>query len=209
MRLRTHRFNAANIPVVEIKNAEKKQIFGRTDVFHLHNHCLFRWYSIRADILIKMVLHTFFLAGLLFVLQAATSPVPEISVDLKTRQTGANCSATTFSNLSGFILTEYQIDTVQVATTGSQSQTQTIATFGVLNPATGDTYRLDRIPITTGGGTWSVCRAGETPLPSTLQGCQYLVERGGQEAGQPGGRLGFRFQWLCAGANSSKPCVLC
>src|SRR5436190_783837 len=103
-----------------------------------------------------MVLPTFFLTGLLCVSQAATSPVPEISVGFKALQIGANCSATTFSKITGFILTEYQIDTVQVATNGSQSQTQTIATFGVLNPATGDTYRLDRIPITAGEGTWGV-----------------------------------------------------
>jgi len=49
---------------------------------------------------------------------------------------------------------------------------------------------------------------GETLLPSALERCQYLIERGGQEAGEPGGRLGFRFQWLCAGANLSKPYVL-
>ncbi|KAK0751304.1 hypothetical protein B0T18DRAFT_425967 [Schizothecium vesticola] len=152
-----------------------------------------------------MVLPTFFLTGLLFVSQAATSPVAELSVNFKALQSRASCSATTFSNITGFILTEYQIDTVQVAANGSQSQTQTIATFGVFDPATGDTYRLDRIPITAGGGTWSVCRAGETPLPSTLERCQYLIERGGQEAGQAGGRVGFRFQWLCAGTNSSKP----
>jgi len=155
-----------------------------------------------------MVLPTFFLTGLLFVSQVATSPVPELSVNFKALQSRASCSATTFSSITGFILTEYQIDTVQVAANGSQSQTQTIATFGVFNPATGDTYRLDRIPITAGGGTWSVCRAGETPLPSTLERCQYLIERGGQEAGQAGGRVGFRFQWLCAGTNSSKPYVL-
>ena len=173
----------------------------------LHSR-LFRWYSSRAHTLVKMILPTFLLTGLLFVSQAATSPVTELSVSFKTLQNRASCSATTFSNITGFILTEYQIDTVQLATNGSQSQTLTIATFGVLNPATGDTYRLDRIPITAGVGDWSACRAGKTPLPSTLEKCQYLIERGGQEAGQPGGRLGFRFQWLCAGANSSKPYVL-
>ena len=152
-----------------------------------------------------MVLPTFFLTGLLFASQAATSPVSDLSGSFKALQSRASCSATTFSNITGFILTEYQIDTVQVAASGSQSQTQTIATFAVWDPATGDTYRLDRIPITVGSGAWTVCRAGETPLPSTLNGCQYLVERGGQEAGQAGGRIGFRFQWQCAGTDSSKP----
>jgi len=152
-----------------------------------------------------MVLPTVFLTGLLLISKAAASPVAELPSNLKALQIRASCSATTFSNITGFILTEYQIDTVQV--NGSASQTQTIATFGVWDPATGETYRLDRIPITVGGVTWSVCRAGEIPLPSTLQGCQYLVERGGQEAGQPGGRIGFRFQWRCAGTNSSKPYV--
>src|SRR3954462_3514370 len=115
-----------------------------------------------------MILPTFFLTGLLFVLRAATSPVPELSVNFKALQSRASCSATTFSNITGFILTEYQIDTIQVATNGSQSQTQTIGTFSVLDLATGETYRLDRIPIMVGGGTWSVCKAGEAPLPSTL-----------------------------------------
>ena len=156
-----------------------------------------------------MVLPTFFLTGLLLASKAAASPVAELSVNFKALQSRAtSCSATTFSNITGFILTEYQIDTVQVAGTGSQPQTQTIATFAVLDLATGTTYRLDRIPITVGGGTWSVCRAGETPIPSTLSRCQYLIERGGQEAGQAGGRIGFRFQWLCAGTSSSKPYVL-
>ncbi|KAK3342214.1 hypothetical protein B0T25DRAFT_560218 [Lasiosphaeria hispida] len=150
-----------------------------------------------------MVLLTFFPIGLLFASQAAASPAPrnhqiqDLSV---TALQSRNCSATTFSNITGLILTEYQIDTVEVASNGSQSQTQTIATFGVLNPGTGDTYRLDRILISAGGGTWSVCRASETPLPSTLERCQYLIERG-----QQSGRLGFRFQWLCDGANPSKP----
>jgi len=146
---------------------------------------------------------TFFLTGLLLASQAVASPalwnrrMQDLSA---TALQSRSCSATTYSNITGFILTEYQVDTVEVATNGSQSQTQTIATFGVLNPGTGDTYRLDRIPISTGGGTWSVCKAGETPLPSTLERCQYVMERGGRS-----GRLGFRFQWLCDGANPSKP----
>lgn len=148
---------------------------------------------------------TFFLTGLLFASQAAASPAPwnHQMQDLSIRAPQSrNCSPTTFSNITGFILTEYKIDTVEVTTNGSNTQTQTIATFGVLNPGTGDTYRLDRIPVSAGGGTWSVCRAGETPLPSTLERCQYLLERGQQSR-----RLGFRFQWLCDAGNPSKPYV--
>ena len=113
----------------------------------------------------------------------------------------SSCSATTFTNITGFILTEYLVNTVEVAGT---NQTQTIATFGILNLGTGETYRLDRIPISTGGGTWSVCRAGETPIPSALERCQYLIERGGARSG----RIGFRLQWRCDGAGgASKPYV--
>lgn len=153
-----------------------------------------------------MALLKFFLTALLLVSQATASPVPEVhqiqDLSFRAPQSRA-CSATTFKNITGFILTEYQVDTVEVAgTNGSQARTQTIATFGVWNPGTGDTYRLYRIPISTGGGTWSVCRAGETPLPSTLERCQYLIERGGRSS-----RLGFRFQWLCDGADASKPYV--
>ncbi|KAK4446282.1 hypothetical protein QBC34DRAFT_470044 [Podospora aff. communis PSN243] len=138
-----------------------------------------------------MVLRKFIL-GLLLASQAIASPAPrivqELSVtDIQARST--SCSATTFTNITGFILTEYLVDTVQVA---GSNQTQTIATYGVLNPGTGDTYRLHRIPISAGGGTWSVCRAGETPIPSTLERCQILVERSERSR-----RLGFRFQWLC------------
>jgi hypothetical protein len=150
---------------------------------------------------ITMVIPKFFF-GLLLASQAIASPalrnhqVQDLSVpELQGRS--SSCSATTFSNITGFILTEYLIDTIQVA----GNQTQTIATFGVLNPGTGDTYRLHRIPISAGGGTWSVCRAGETPIPSTLERCQVLLERSERSR-----RLGFRFQWLCDG-DPSKPYV--
>jgi len=161
----------------------------------------------RAYQILTMVLASFFLSGLLLASQAAASPAPYHQTDdhitIRAPQS-RKCSATTFTNITGFVLTEYLVDTVEVASTdGSPAQTQTIGTFGVWNPGTGDTYRLARIPISAGGGTWSVCRAGETPLPSQLERCQYLIERGGQR-----GRIGFRFQWLCDGADASKPYVL-
>jgi len=54
-----------------------------------------------------MVLPKFFLAGLLVVSQGAISPVPELSVNFKALQSRTSCLATTFSNITGFILTEY------------------------------------------------------------------------------------------------------
>jgi len=153
-----------------------------------------------------MVLLTTFFAGLLFASQAIASPaaaplnhqIEDLASVVRTPQS-RTCSATTFSNITGFILTEYRVDTVQVA---GSSSTQTIATFGVYNPGTGDTYRFDRIPVSAGGGTWSVCRAGETPLPTTIERCQYLLERTERSR-----RLGFRLQWLCDGADATKPYV--
>lgn len=114
-----------------------------------------------------------------------------------------SCSAASFANATSFLLNEYRIETtnteVEQGLVGGT--TRTLATFSVVNPGTGDTYRLHRIPIQAGGGTWSVCRPGETPIPSTLERCQYLLER------RRGGRVGFRFQWLCDGKDPNKPYV--
>ncbi|KAK0617667.1 hypothetical protein B0T14DRAFT_556809 [Immersiella caudata] len=145
-----------------------------------------------------MVLLTSFLAGMLLTSQAAASPTPfssEVLPVATLQARSSNCSAATFTNITGFVLTEYLIDTIQVA----GNQTKTVGTFGVWNPGTGDTYRLHRIPISAGGGTWSVCQAGETPIPSTLERCQILLERSERSR-----RLGFRLNWLCSG-DPSKP----
>jgi hypothetical protein len=134
--------------------------------------------------------------GLLLGLQAAALPGPlQHRVDYIDATLSRSCSIASFSNVTDFILRDYEIETV----VDTDNITQTLATFTVENPGSGDTYRLYRIPISTGGGVWSVCRAGETPLPSLLQRCQYLLER------RSGGRVGFRFQWYCDDKDPSQP----
>jgi hypothetical protein len=100
-----------------------------------------------------------------------------------------SCIIDSFANIPSFILREYQIEAV----VGLRNTTQLRGTFSVENPGSGDTYRLYHIPVSVGGGVWSVCRAGEdAPLPPQLVICQYLLER-------RSGRIGFRFQWYaCA-----------
>ncbi|KAK3385302.1 hypothetical protein B0H63DRAFT_543600 [Podospora didyma] len=131
-----------------------------------------------------MVLFKACFLGALLGVNAAAAPSP----------TGINnrsCSAASFANTTDFILREYTIETVPSGSLG---------TFAIENPGTGDVYRLYRVPVSTGGGTWSVCRAGdEAPLPSVLARCQYLIER------WTGGRIGFRFQWYCDDKDPSKP----
>jgi len=111
-----------------------------------------------------------------------------------------SCSPASFTNITTFPLQEYLIETVTTPRdNGIQGATQTLATFSVKNPGSGDTYRLFRIPISVGGGVWSTCIAGDTPLPAALKRCQYLLER------RAGGRVGFRFQWVCEGGEGGKP----
>lgn len=99
------------------------------------------------------------------------------------------CTVDSFDNTTNFILREYQIETI----TGADNNTQLRGTFSVENPGSGDTYRLYHVPISVGGGVWSVCRAGEdAPLPEELARCQYVLE-------QRNHRIGFRFDWYCDG----------
>ncbi|OIW29094.1 hypothetical protein CONLIGDRAFT_682011 [Coniochaeta ligniaria NRRL 30616] len=106
-----------------------------------------------------------------------------------------SCTIDSFTNTTSFILREYQIETV----VGAGNSTQFRGTFSVENPGSGDTYRLYHIPISVGGGVWSVCRAGDdAPLPPQLVLCQYLLER-------RNGRIGFRFEWDCDGRDSNQP----
>ncbi|KAK0638582.1 hypothetical protein B0T16DRAFT_462348 [Cercophora newfieldiana] len=112
------------------------------------------------------------------------------------------CTPASFANVTTFTLNEYKIETVTAARdNGVQGSTSLLATFSVTNPGNGDVYRLNRIPISTGGGVWSTCLPGETPLPELLKKCMYLVER------RKNGRVGFRFQWLCGGGEGGKPLV--
>ncbi|KAK0614502.1 hypothetical protein B0T14DRAFT_499758 [Immersiella caudata] len=81
-----------------------------------------------------------------------------------------SCTPASFTNITHFTLLTYKIETVTSAReNGIQGPTQTLATFAVKNPGSGDTYVLNRIPISTGGGVWSTCIAGETPLPGELK----------------------------------------
>lgn len=112
-----------------------------------------------------------------------------------------NCgNIAALANTTSFILKEYIVETVQVGT-----GTRLRGTFTIVNPAAGnDEYRLYHIPVSTGGGTWSVC---QTPaedgvaLPAQLVKCQYLIERWRKT-------IGFRFQWYCdAPGNTNAPWV--
>jgi len=137
--------------------------------------------------------------GLLLGLPAAAPPGPwQHQVGGIDTTSSQSCSIASFSNVTSFVLREYEIETV----VGTGDITQTLGTFSVENPGSGDTYRLDRMPISDGGGVWSTCRAGETPLPSLLQRCQYLLER------REGGRVGFRFEWYCDDTDPSQPYVI-
>lgn len=74
--------------------------------------------------------------------------------------------------------------------------TRTFGTFSISNPLSNETYHLQRIPVSTGGGTWSVCQPGVdgTAIRQALLRCQYILERRGQTAW-----VGFRLQWWCGG----------
>jgi len=120
--------------------------------------------------------------------------VPTISL----QHSAQNCRATSLAlnTDTSFVLKEYLIETVVIP--GSNA-TQLRGTLAVENPGTGDTYRLYRIPISVGGGVWSICRAGqEAPLPPQLERCQYLVERRSKT-------IGFRFQWYCDSEDPDHP----
>ncbi|KAK5658389.1 hypothetical protein OQA88_2366 [Cercophora sp. LCS_1] len=140
--------------------------------------------------------------GFVFGLQVAASPtvwqhevrgIEQVPRAILSR----SCSVASFANVTNFVLREYNLETVF----GPGNSTSLRGTLGVENPHTGETYRLYRIPISTGGGVWSVCRAGqEAPLPSQLAVCQYLIER-------RNGRIGFRFSWYCDGEDATKPLV--
>lgn len=148
-------------------------------------------------------------------LQAAASPMPKTTAKwprvllphtsvgaashAADRNANRDCSVASFAHVTDFILKEYQIDSVLDKTT---NRTQLRGTIAVENPGTGDTYRLVGIPISTGGGVWSVCIAGrDAPLPAELERCQYVIERQFD-------RIGFRFQWFCDDKDPSHPYVL-
>ena len=98
-----------------------------------------------------------------------------------------SCTVDSFANITNFILREYLFESVG----GAGDTAQLRGTLTVENPGSNDTYRLYRIPLSTGGGVWSGCRAGEeAPLPEQLARCQYVLERRIS-------RIGFRFQWYC------------
>lgn len=137
--------------------------------------------------------------GFLLGLQAAASPVWQHQVSgieqIPRAIASRSCSVASFANVTNFVLREYKLETVL----GPNNSTQLRGTIAVENPHSGDVYLLDRIPISTGGGVWSVCRAGQdAPLPSQLEVCQYLIER-------RGGYIGFRFSWFCDGEDPTKP----
>ncbi|KAK4190624.1 hypothetical protein QBC35DRAFT_460846 [Podospora australis] len=123
----------------------------------------------------------------LFTLQGAlASPTLQHSKALP------SCTIATATTTPNFILREYLLETI-AGTNGSGGAQTLRGTLAVENPATGEIYRLYRIPISVGGGVWSVCRPGQdAPLPKELEVCQYLIERRSR-------RIGFRFKWVCGG----------
>ncbi|KAK0733070.1 hypothetical protein B0T26DRAFT_669522 [Lasiosphaeria miniovina] len=146
------------------------------------------------------------LSALLY-LQTLASPL-STTTPQHTRSTSAdnrNCTASTFANTTTFTLIEYHVEAVTQDLAGNLGggSTRYRATFSIQNTGNGDTYRLVRIPVTVGGGTWSVCRAGDgagaLPLPKQLARCQYLLEH------WQGGEIGFRLDWYCDGGEGGKP----
>lgn len=144
-----------------------------------------------------MMLSTPFLANLLLLaLQGAAvmaSPAPpQWQHSQVERRALPSCTVASVANTTNFVLREYLVETV-AGTNGSGGAQTLRGTLSVENPASGDVYRLYRIPLSTGGGVWSVCRPGqEAPLPEQLAVCQYVLERRSQ-------RIGFRFKWSCVG----------
>ncbi|KAK0704025.1 hypothetical protein B0T26DRAFT_757518 [Lasiosphaeria miniovina] len=149
-----------------------------------------------------MVLLATSLLGLLLGFRAGASPAvwnhqyDDRSPSTARRETQSrNCTADSFTNVTDFILREYLVETVVSA----DNTTHLRGTLAVENPGTGDTYRLYHIPISLGGGVWSICFPGDdAPLPPQLARCQYLIEKFDN-------RIGFRFDWYCDGKNPDSP----
>ncbi|KAK0719362.1 hypothetical protein B0H67DRAFT_551746 [Lasiosphaeris hirsuta] len=140
-----------------------------------------------------MVVLRAWIVGSLLALGGAASPVTgQHQYDLQ-KANSRGCTLDSAANTTSFILRDYLVETVL----GADNTTQVRGTLSIENPSTGDTYHLVRIPVSVNGGTWSVCRAGDAPLPSQLARCQYLIER-------PSHRIGFRFQWYCDDKDSSQ-----
>ncbi|KAM7188431.1 hypothetical protein V8F20_010547 [Naviculisporaceae sp. PSN 640] len=142
-----------------------------------------------------MVLLKYFVASATALLSSASAS-PLTTRQILSRNCGASPEVIANTTTS-FILKEYLVETVA-------SSGRIRGTFTIENPAAGDTYRLYHIPVTTGGGTWSVCQApidGDIPLPPQLARCQYLVERRSKT-------IGFRFQWYCDAAGNTNAPVL-
>ncbi|KAK0754400.1 hypothetical protein B0T18DRAFT_424792 [Schizothecium vesticola] len=102
--------------------------------------------------------------------------------------TTPNCPTTLPSSTTPpppFLLTTFLLETTNTS--------RTLGTFSIANPLSGETYRLQRIPVSVGGGTWGVCQPGVdgAAIPEALARCQYIFERRAQAW------IGFRLQWWC------------
>ena len=72
-------------------------------------------------------------------------------------------------------------------------------TFTILNPGTGDEYKIRAMPFLD-DGFWHDCVAGADPVPKQLVACQYQLDLVPINT-----ELDFQFQWLCADGDSKTP----
>ncbi|KAK1756439.1 hypothetical protein QBC47DRAFT_444964 [Echria macrotheca] len=146
-----------------------------------------------------MISYTFLVAAAAALLggfhPGTTTAAPPV-IDAALAPRSRNCSPSSYANVTSFALTQYQVNTTVDAATG---RTSSVGTLSITNPGNGDVYLLDRIPISMGGGVWSVCLPGDgAPIPAALERCQYVIEK-------PDSRIGFRFQWFCDSGDAAHP----
>lgn len=103
-----------------------------------------------------------------------------------------SCTIESFANLTSFALKEYQIE---------DASSSLVGTFSLANPATGDTYRLEKISVVD-DGAWHDCvasvSAGTPQLPWQLSGCRYSLDRKAR-------KIGFQVGWFCDDRDPSHP----
>jgi hypothetical protein len=99
-----------------------------------------------------------------------------------------SCTIESMVNSSALGLREYRTESILMPP-GTGGNTSVLGSFTLLNPGSGDTYKLDRMPVIDDGG-WHECTAGQQALPWQLVGCRYMLDSGSQ-------RLGFQIQWYC------------
>jgi hypothetical protein len=97
-----------------------------------------------------------------------------------------SCTINSISNTTTLGLRGYQIESGTAQTNGG---TSAVGTFALYNPGSGDTYKLQGMPVVD-DGSWHECLAGSQALPWQLASCRYLLDRAKH-------RIGFQVQWYC------------